>query len=61
MSPVNENENKSKILVSAENREEAEEIFTGLTVGRAIETPLGDSPWVHVLGYLETNSVSSGQ
>ena len=61
MSPVNENENKSKILVSAENREEADKIFTALTVGRAIEAPPVDSPWVHILGYLETNSVSSGQ
>lgn len=45
MGPVNENENRSKIAISTESREEADKIFTGLTVGGAIEMPLGDSPW----------------
>jgi PhnB protein len=45
MGPVNENENRSKIAVSTESREEADKIFTGLTVGGTIEMPLGDSPW----------------
>jgi PhnB protein len=45
MGPVSENENRSKISVSTESREEADKIFTGLTVGGAIEMPLGDSPW----------------
>lgn len=45
MGPVNENENRSKISVSAESRVEAEKIFTGLSVGGAVEMPLGDSPW----------------
>lgn len=45
MGPVNENENRSKISVSAESREEADKIFTGLTVDGAIEMPVGESPW----------------
>ncbi|MGN6397960.1 MAG: VOC family protein [Mucilaginibacter sp.] len=42
---VNENENRSKISVSAESREEAEKIFNGLSAGGEIEGPMGDGPW----------------
>lgn len=42
---VNENENRSKIAVQAESREEADGIFSGLTVGGAVEMPMADSPW----------------
>jgi PhnB protein len=45
MGPVNENENRSKISVYAESRAEADKIFAGLTLGGAIEMPMGDSPW----------------
>jgi len=45
MGGVNENENRSKIAVSAESREEAAQIFNGLSAGGAIEGPIGDSPW----------------
>ena len=45
MGRVNENENRSKILVSAESREEAERIFNGLSAGGEVEGPIGDSPW----------------
>jgi PhnB protein len=45
MGRVNENENRSKISVSAESREEADKIYNGLSVGGAIEMPIGDSPW----------------
>ncbi|HSX35699.1 MAG TPA: VOC family protein [Patescibacteria group bacterium] len=45
MGPVNENENRSKISVTTESRAEADKIFAGLTVGGAIEMPLGGSPW----------------
>ena len=45
MGRVNENENRSKIIVSAESREEAGQIFNGLTAGGDIEGPIGDSPW----------------
>ena len=42
---VSENENRSKILVSAESREEADKIFNGLSAGGDIEGPIGDTPW----------------
>ena len=45
MGRVNENENRSKISVSAESREEADKIYKGLSAGGAIEMPIGDSPW----------------
>jgi len=45
LGPVNENENRSKISVSAESREEADKLFAGLTVGGTVEMPMSDSPW----------------
>jgi len=42
---VNENENRSKISVSAESREEADKLFNGLSAGGDVEMPIGDSPW----------------
>ncbi len=42
---VNENENRSKIFVSAESREEADKIFNGLSAGGTVEMPISDSPW----------------
>ena len=45
MGRVNENENRSKIAISAENREEADQLFNGLSAGGDVEGPIGDSPW----------------
>ena len=45
MGRVIENENRSKISVSAESREEADKIFNGLSAGGDIEGQIGDSPW----------------
>ncbi|PUZ23447.1 VOC family protein [Chitinophaga parva] len=45
MGRVNEHENRSKILVSAESREEADRLFNGLSAGGDVEGPIGDSPW----------------
>lgn len=45
MGRVSENENRSKITVAAESREEADKIFNGLSAGGDIEGPIGDSPW----------------
>ena len=42
---VNEKENRSKIAVSAESREEADKVFNGLSAGGDVEGPIGDSPW----------------
>jgi PhnB protein len=45
MGRVNESENRSKIAVSAESREEADKVFNGLSAGGSVEGPIGDSPW----------------
>lgn len=45
MGTVNENENRSKISVSAESRDEAERLFNGLSAGGGVEMPMSDSPW----------------
>ncbi len=45
MGQVNENENRSKISVSTESKEEADKIFNGLSAGGQIEFPISDSPW----------------
>ena len=45
MGPVNENENRSKICINAESREEADKLFNGLSAGGSIEVPMNDSPW----------------
>ena len=47
MGSVNENENRSKISITAESRDEAEKLFNGLSAGGAVEVPLNESP----LGY----------
>ena len=46
----NENENRSKISVSAESKEEADKIFNGLSAGGNVEMPIGDSPWGSYFG-----------
>jgi PhnB protein len=50
MGQVNENENRSKISISAESREEADKLFNGLSVGGQIEMPIADSPWGSYFG-----------
>ena len=45
MGRTNENENRSKIVITAENKEEADKIFNGLSAGGQIEMPISDSPW----------------
>lgn len=52
MGKVNENENRSKIFVNAESREEAERLFNSLSAGGIIEGPIGDSPWSTYAGML---------
>ena len=42
---VNENENRSKIAVFTESREEADRIFNGLSEGGTVEMPMDQSPW----------------
>ena len=45
MGRVNENENRSKISISAQSREEADKLFDGLSKGGQIEMPMSQSPW----------------
>lgn len=45
MGRVSENENRSKISVSTESREEADKLFNGLSAGGRIEVPMDESPW----------------
>ena len=50
MGRVNENENRSKIVISAESREEADKLFSGLSAGGTVEVPMDDSPWGSYFG-----------
>lgn len=42
---VNERENRSKIVLSTDSKEEADALFNSLCVGGDIEMPIGNSPW----------------
>jgi PhnB protein len=42
---VDENENRSKISVTAETKAEADRLFNGLSHGGTVEAPMSDSPW----------------
>ena len=50
MGRVNENENRSKISVSTESKEEADKLFNGLSAGGKVEVPMGDSSWGSYFG-----------
>jgi PhnB protein len=45
MGPVSENENRSKIAICAETKEEADRLFSGLSEGGTVEMPMAESPW----------------
>lgn len=42
---VNERENRSKIYIGTESKEEAESIYNGLSADGEVEMPITDSPW----------------
>ncbi|MGL5890538.1 MAG: VOC family protein [Bacteroidia bacterium] len=44
MGQVNENENRSKISIIAESKDEAYHLFNGLSAGGQIEMPLDENP-----------------
>ena len=50
MGRTNENENRSKIVISAESKAEADKLFNGLSAGGQIEMPITDSPWGSYFG-----------
>ena len=43
MGKVSENENRSKISLSAESKEEADRLFHGLSAGGSVEMPISES------------------
>lgn len=45
LGPVSESENRSKISVYTNTREEADKIFSGLSDGGVVEMPIDISPW----------------
>jgi PhnB protein len=47
---TNERENRSKIVISAESKEEADRLFNGLSAGGEIEMPISNSPWGSYFG-----------
>jgi PhnB protein len=50
MGRVNENENRSKISLSTESKEEADKLFNGLSAGGNVEMPMGDGPFGSYMG-----------
>ncbi|GAA4317676.1 VOC family protein [Flaviaesturariibacter amylovorans] len=42
---TNENEHRSKIVITAESKDEADRLFSALSAGGQVEMPIGDSPW----------------
>ena len=50
MGRTNENENRSKIVISAESKEEADRLFHGLSAGGTVEMPMDNSPWGSYFG-----------
>jgi PhnB protein len=50
MGKTNENENRSKIAISASNQAEAQQLFNGLSAGGHIEVPMDESPWGSYFG-----------
>jgi len=50
MGRTNENENRSKISINTESKEEANKLFYGLSAGGQIEVPISDSPWGSYFG-----------
>ena len=50
MGRTNENENRSKIAIVAESKEEADKLFNGLSEGGEVEMPIAESPWGSYFG-----------
>lgn len=50
MGRTNENENRSKIVITAESKDEAGRLFNGLSEGGNVEMPITDSPWGSYFG-----------
>jgi PhnB protein len=46
----NENETRTKMSISVDSKEEADQLFHGLSEGGQIEMPIADSPWGSYFG-----------
>ena len=47
---VNEHENRSKILVSTDSKEQADKLFAGLSAGGEVEGAMSDGPYGTYMG-----------
>jgi PhnB protein len=47
---TNENEHRSKISISTESKEEADQLFNGLSAGGQIEMAMEETPWGSYFG-----------
>ena len=50
LGPVNENDNRNAIFITAESREEADRLFNGLSANGKIEMPMEDGPFGSYFG-----------
>ena len=50
MGKHNERESRNKISISVESKDEADQIFNGLSAGGEVEMPISDSPWGSYFG-----------
>ena len=50
MGQVTENDNRNTISISAESRDEADQLFNGLSEGGKIEMPIADGPFGSYFG-----------
>ena len=60
MGQVNENENRSKISISAESRDEPTNYLADFQQAEILKRQLASIPGVHILECLEINSVLNG-
>ncbi|MDB5200947.1 MAG: phnB [Ferruginibacter sp.] len=52
MGKVTENDNRNAIFLAAENREEADRLFSKLSVDGSVEMPMADGPFGNYFGML---------
>ena len=50
MGKISENENRSKILINTESKEEADKLFNGLSAGGQITMPMNQTFWGSYFG-----------
>ena len=60
MGRTNENENRLKIVLSAESREEADKVFNGLSQAEILTDPLATVPGILTPECLETSMALNG-